>query len=322
MLENGIKYILQTGDLLDNRKIMDINLFDQLCVRLFDLLKEYKLQIVTYLGNHDIYFKNTRDINLVKYLAKLYPNVITLISDATEVNINNKRVLLLPWIVDADNFKPNLVNADYIFGHLEIKDFQISRGIVDERSELTKDSFKKVIKVYSGHYHIRSSKGKIQYLGVPTQLNWNDFGNEVGCTVFDEDWSETFIHNTVSNKYVVNTYINGVVSIDDGSSVIDVNLQGYKNFISSVKDTVVIKFIVQEAIDNTFEDFVFVLKENNVNYSFINNQEISQIINPENVKVDTESLQNTNAFIIEYVKENNPELLDLVTDILGELEVT
>ena len=58
--------------------------------------------------------------------------------------------------------------------------------------------FNKFEKVYSGHYHTRSTDGKIYYLGNPYEMFWNDVKDDRGFHIFD---TETLEHTPVNNPY-------------------------------------------------------------------------------------------------------------------------
>ena len=58
--------------------------------------------------------------------------------------------------------------------------------------------FENYKKVFSGHYHTRSSDGKIFYLGNPYEMFWNDVNDERGFHIFD---TETLEHTSVNNPY-------------------------------------------------------------------------------------------------------------------------
>ena len=60
------------------------------------------------------------------------------------------------------------------------------------------DILSKFDKVYSGHYHTRSTDGKIYYLGNPYELYWNDVNDSRGFHIFD---TETLEHTPVDNPY-------------------------------------------------------------------------------------------------------------------------
>ena len=48
-----------------------------------------------------------------------------------------------------------------------------------------------LIAVYSGHFHTRSTDGKINYLGNPYEMYWNDVNDTRGFHIFDTDTIRT-----------------------------------------------------------------------------------------------------------------------------------
>lgn len=311
MIDNGIKYILQTGDLFHNRITMDINFFDKFCAEFIEYLAEKDITLITFLGNHDIYFKSTRNSNLSKYLEKMYSNVI-LFQEQDTILINDKKVLLVPWLLENESI--NYIDEEIIIGHFEIKSFMLSRGSFDEKSKLTSDLFSKysnLKKVYSGHYHINQEKDLIHYVGTPYQINWGDFGNNCGFYHFNGVEAK-FIENKSSYKHIK-------IIIDEKSEIPFKVLDG-DNIVSTDKDVIldncILKVFNKYSVNNSFEEFLFRLKEEKISYNFYNEQEIESIINPDN-KV---KLTNTDTFVLDYIKDNNPELLLLIESILENIK--
>ena len=70
---------------------------------------------------------------------------------------------------------------DYVFGHFEMRHFAMVKGHMDTSSKLTAEFFTKntnIKGVYSGHYHIKDTKGLVKYLGSSSQINWSDYNEE------------------------------------------------------------------------------------------------------------------------------------------------
>jgi len=82
-------------------------------------------------------------------------------------------------------------------GHLELKGFRVNKQLVMEHG-LESKLFEKFTHVFSGHYHTRSSDGKISYLGNPYEMFWNDVNDKRGFTLFD---TETLEYIPVDNPY-------------------------------------------------------------------------------------------------------------------------
>ena len=74
-------------------------------------------------------------------------------------------------------------------GHLEIKGFEMHRGVVNEHG-LEREQFKRFEKVMSGHFHKKSDDGHIFYLGTQYQIMWSDYNCPKGFHVFDTETRE------------------------------------------------------------------------------------------------------------------------------------
>ena len=122
-------------------------------------------------------------------------------SKATDINLDGLDILLLPWI-SVDNHDETLETiynskAKIAMGHLELNGFKATRGHMMEDGMDVK-VFDKFDKVFSGHFHTRSTDGKIFYLGNPYEMFWNDVNDPRGYHLFDTDTQE---QTPVNNPY-------------------------------------------------------------------------------------------------------------------------
>ena len=317
MKDNNIEYIIQTGDLFDNRVTIDINFLDTFMKNFVNILEEKNIKLVTILGNHDVYFKNRVDVNLSKYISKMTNSIITIQQQET-INFNDKNILLVPWLTESDKIIYD--KQDIIIGHFEIKNFQLTKGNIDTKSVLDEDYFNKlkVSKIYSGHYHINQQNGKIHYVGTPYELNWGDFQNKCGFYVIEKD-NETFINNTVTRSHVKITWDErldyATLTNSEGSHKV-----AFDNLINNIKENYILKITNLYSPNNSFEDFLFKLKEKGIKYTFYNEQELNTIINPDNIEITESKVKNTDSFVIDYIKDNHPELKDLIVEILDSIK--
>lgn len=319
MVENNIKHIIQTGDLFDNRTTINIHLFNLFNERFCKLLKKHDLHMISFLGNHDIVFKNTLVFNMTKYLQELYPETFTIIQEQTIIDINSQKVGIVPWLVPDATIDPIMLEtADYIFGHFELNGYNHTKYVIDDKSELTASVFKNQKKVFSGHYHLNHAKGKVHYIGTPYQSNFGEFGNNVGFYVFNEDFTYEFHKNQESDIHVKFTYDERadfpLKMYYDDEVFVCVTLDALKD-IKNINA----KFIMDYSENAKYEEYLLVLKENSVKYTFTNNQEIDALVNPDRVSLDKDKLKSTENFILDYISQYNPELLEVTTKILKEV---
>ena len=194
--KHKVNTIIDLGDTFDNRKSMDFNTFQRAKVNYFDKLKDYKVHML--IGNHCTYYKNTNRINSPELLLEQYEN-IRIYSRPEHVRLGSKQFLMLPWI-NSENQEEILrtledSDADIVCGHLELTGFEVTPGMKMDHG-MDPAPFKRFDRVWSGHYHHKSKKGNIQYLGNPYQMFWNDYKDKRGFHIYDTETDRlTFIEN-------------------------------------------------------------------------------------------------------------------------------
>jgi len=183
--KKGVTHIIDLGDTFDNRKSMDFNTFHRVKSNYFDRLQGYKVHML--LGNHCTYYKNTNRINSPELLLEQYSN-ITIYSEPKHLIIGSKKFLMLPWI-NSEN-RDDVLNlletsdADICCGHLELNGFEVTPGMTMDHG-MDAGLFHRFNRVWSGHFHHRSKKGNVQYLGNPYQMYWNDYKDTRGFHIYD-----------------------------------------------------------------------------------------------------------------------------------------
>ncbi len=241
--KEGIDTVIDLGDTFDNRKSVDFNTYHRVRENYFEKLAKYNVHML--LGNHCTYYKNTNRINSPELLLEKYDN-ITIYSEPKHLKLGNKKFLMLPWInkenlEEVTNFL-NTSEADICCGHLELAGFEITPGMKMDHG-MDAGLFHRFKRVWSGHYHHKSKKGNVQYLGNPYQMYWNDYKDSRGFHIYDTESDRL--------KFVANPYeIFDKIFYDDSS--MDYNKQD----VSSYKDKF-IKIVVNEKRDyQMFETLV------------------------------------------------------------------
>jgi DNA repair exonuclease SbcCD nuclease subunit len=123
-------------------------------------------------GNHDLYFRDKRDIHGVEW-ARHLPNII-LVNDW----FKQDDVVIAPWLVGDDYKKLAKMSSKYMFGHFELPNFKMNAMVeMPDTGELKLDSFRGVDRVFSGHFHLRQVKQNITYIGNCFPHNFSDAGD-------------------------------------------------------------------------------------------------------------------------------------------------
>lgn len=202
ILNEGIKTIIQVGDIFDRRKYINFLTLYTYYKEFFDVLKENEIKMYVIPGNHDIYYKDTLTVNSLQLLLSDYEN-IQLIMKPEEIEIYNEKFLFVPWICN-DNYNECLkaikeTTCPYLVGHFEFEGFEMARGIVCTHG-LSRNDFKKFELVISGHFHHRSQIGNILYIGTPYEMTWIDYDDPKGIYIF-ENRKLNFIENPIKLFY-------------------------------------------------------------------------------------------------------------------------
>lgn len=136
-------------------------------------------------GNHDLYFKDKRDVHGVEW-ARHIPN-ITLVNDW----MVQDNIVIAPWLVGDDYKRIPKLKGQYLFGHLELPHFKMNALVeMPDHGELQHQHFSQFERVFSGHFHLRQHKNNITYIGNAFPHNYSDAGDDArGCMIMK--WGET-----------------------------------------------------------------------------------------------------------------------------------
>jgi len=196
--EHNIKHICHLGDVVDRRKFINFVTLNSWRKRFFDRLLEEGITMDVIVGNHDVFYRNTNEINAMNELFAGYSNIKILV-EAEELQYDSLKVAMVPWI-NSGNYEKTMeflknTSAEVVFGHLEIAGFEMDRGNICHTG-LDKKVFDRFDSVLSGHFHHKSTDGVITYLGNQYEMTWADHGDERGFHVFDTETRELeFVRN-------------------------------------------------------------------------------------------------------------------------------
>ena len=241
--KEGITTVVDMGDTFDSRKGIDFSALSWAKNNYYDRLQEMGVEVHTIVGNHTSYYKNTNEVNAVDLLLREYSNV-KIYSEATEVKLGNLRTLFIPWI-NQENEETTIklikgTSCKCAMGHLELQGFRVNSQIIMEHG-LESKLFENFTHVFSGHYHTRSSNGRISYLGNPYEMFWTVVNDTRGFHIFD---TETLERTPINNPYKLfyNIYYE------------DTN---YQTFDTRDYENKIVKVIVRKKTDaKKFEKFI------------------------------------------------------------------
>jgi hypothetical protein len=183
----GAERCIMMGDWHDNRHSLHVSTMHQ-SLKAMEMLNE-AFEVVHWIpGNHDLFYRDKRDISSISF-AKHLPN-IKIVDKPTTV----AGVTFLPWLIGDESLKLRDTRSRYIFGHLEMGGFMMNAKVEMPETDhgLKASSFIHQDLVFSGHFHIRQQKGKVIYTGNTMPFNFSDNWDEERGMMFLEWGKDPF----------------------------------------------------------------------------------------------------------------------------------
>lgn len=230
--ENNITDIVHLGDIVDRRKYINYQTLANMQKVFIDPIIENNYTMNVIIGNHDTYYKNTNEVNSMQQLygTSGYDKIVWHDNKPSVINYDGCDIMLLPWLCseNIESFLKDVNNtkAQVLFGHLELKGFEMYRGAINDHG-FDSSLFNKFDIVCSGHFHHKSTVGNINYLGSPYEITWSDFDDPRGFHVFDTD-SRTI--EFIKNPY---TMFNKIYYDDENQTMEYVVNQNYEKLAES-----------------------------------------------------------------------------------------
>lgn len=123
-------------------------------------------------GNHDLYYRDKRDIHGAAW-ARHIPN-IHICNDWFEEG----DVIIAPWLVGDDHKRIAKLSGRYMFGHFELPHFKMNAMVeMPDHGSIQNEHFHGFERVFSGHFHLRQEKNNITYIGNAFPHNYADAGD-------------------------------------------------------------------------------------------------------------------------------------------------
>lgn len=302
--QNDITTIIQLGDLFDRRKYVNFYSLNESRRYLFDRLHDHGIEMHTLVGNHDIFWKNSLEINSPSLLLGDYNNIYTW-SKPQKLQFGNLSIDLIPWMCD-ENFDDIMKFIDkstspVCVGHFELSGFPLMKGI-ESHDGIDSKFLDRYDHVYSGHYHTRSSIGNVTYTGTPYELVWSDYKDTKGFYILDTDTQKTEFVETPFRMFYKMFYDDSKFEMKD---VINTD---YSRFTNKYVKVVVLNkqnpYVFDRMMDEIFkvspvdvsivEDFTEMNTENNddVDQAEDTLTSLYNFIDQQNLPIDVSKLKN------------------------------
>lgn len=170
------------GDWHHNRNSLNLTTMDA-TIRSLEKLGAAFDKFYLFLGNHDLYYKDKRDVSSTMF-GKHIPGITFVDRIITEEDVT-----LIPWLVGEEWKQVQKIKSKYIFGHFELPHFYMNAMVqMPDHGELTSEHFANQDYVFSGHFHKRQVQGKIHYIGNAFPHNYADAWDDArGMMILDRE---------------------------------------------------------------------------------------------------------------------------------------
>jgi DNA repair exonuclease SbcCD nuclease subunit len=170
------------GDWHHNRNSLNLSTMDA-TIRSLEKLGAAFDNFYMFLGNHDLYYKDKRDVSSTIF-GKHIPGV-TFVDEIYEKD----DVMLVPWLIGDEWKQIQKSKARYMFGHFELPHFYMNAMVqMPDHGDLKAEHFANQTYVFSGHFHKRQKQGNIHYIGNAFPHNYADaWDDERGMMILDKE---------------------------------------------------------------------------------------------------------------------------------------
>jgi len=184
------------GDWSHNRN--SLNLFTlNTSLLLLEKLGAAFEQFYWFPGNHDLFYKDKRDIHSSAF-GRHIPGV-TVVDGITALD----DVTLVPWLVGDEWRQMKDIKSKYVFGHFELPKFFMNAMVqMPDHGELRAEDFNGPDYIFSGHFHKRQNNNKVIYIGNAFPHNYSDaWDDDRGMMILEWGGEPQFINWPNCPKY-------------------------------------------------------------------------------------------------------------------------
>jgi hypothetical protein len=181
--QEGCETAMFLGDWHNNRASINIVTLNY-SLKALEYLNDNFERVYFIPGNHDLYYRDKRDIQSVEW-ARHLPNV-QIVNDW----FTSGDVVIAPWLVGDDHKRITKLRGKYMFGHFELPHFYMNAMVqMPDHGEIKNEHFGNFDQVFTGHFHKRQQRQNITYIGNCFPHNYADAGDDDrGLTILE--WGE------------------------------------------------------------------------------------------------------------------------------------
>lgn len=200
--------VIFLGDWFDNRSRLRLDTLNYSYTSVAQLMNQVHRSAARMwwlVGNHDMFYKQSREITSLPWLESMSNNDEIIFIDSI---MEFDEVLFAPWLIGTEYNEVASAEVKYVFGHFELPLFLMNEQVeCPDRGGLHHEMFTTCDAVYSGHFHKRQTKINsngipVTYIGNCFPHNFNDANDrERGCMVLPWGCEPTFLNYPYGPDY-------------------------------------------------------------------------------------------------------------------------
>lgn len=195
--DRGCETCIFMGDWNHHRASINVSTLNY-SMQAFEILNDAFEQMYFIVGNHDLYYKEKRELNSIP-MARLYPNIHLI-----DTIYQKDDVAIIPWLVGDEWKKVAKIKSKYMFGHFELPKFKMNAQVeMPDHGQLRGEHFKHQDYIFSGHFHKRQRNGIVHYVGNPFGHNYSDVWDfDRGAMFLEWDGEPEYVNWSEGPRYI------------------------------------------------------------------------------------------------------------------------
>lgn len=185
--KNKINTIIVAGDLFHDRVNLNIDVANKVYDQLESSSKNYKQNWWCFPGNHDMFLKNSWDVNSLHILK----DVINIVEKTQIINAGGITFQVIPFIHHEAEYMKLLSEieeeskAEILITHIGVKNATLNECFLLKNWSVVEFNNSKFKYIFTGHFHCHQQVGKVVYPGSPIPFRFDEGVVDHGFLVFD-----------------------------------------------------------------------------------------------------------------------------------------
>lgn len=170
--DGNIDHIIFMGDWFEHRAAINGLTLDY-AYRGAKKLAALGLPVYFIVGNHDLYFRTTREVFSTNFFDSLGFNMI--VEPTVVEELGETGALVCPFLFESEYASlVKYLNVPVWFGHFEFKGFVITGDTKKMEHGPDAKEFSSARRIFSGHFHKRQEDGNVTYIGNAFPADFSD----------------------------------------------------------------------------------------------------------------------------------------------------